>query len=101
MHGDHRDPVADERLRKDLPVVTTQEAVDVLKGKSFTSLYPPEKWEQAVASRGDRWLRVASLPGKHGSPFLDVALPSVMGSMLEWGRGRARSAPACTYRATS
>jgi L-ascorbate metabolism protein UlaG (beta-lactamase superfamily) len=87
MHGDHWDQVADRRLRKDLPVVTTQEAVDNLRGKGFTSLYALDKWEQARANKGDRWLRVTSLPGKHGPPIVDMALPPVMGSMLEWGKG--------------
>lgn len=93
MHGDHWDQVADERLRKDLPVFTTQEAVDVLRGKGFTSLYALGRWDRAVAMKGDRWLRITSLPGKHGPPILDVALPTVMGSMLEWGRGAEPISP--------
>jgi L-ascorbate metabolism protein UlaG (beta-lactamase superfamily) len=87
MHGDHWDQVADQKLRRDLPVLTTQEAVDNLRSKGFTRLYALDKWDQARVNKADRWLRVTSLPGKHGPLIVDMALPSVMGSMLGWGKG--------------
>ncbi|HYE14653.1 MAG TPA: hypothetical protein VD968_09460, partial [Pyrinomonadaceae bacterium] len=36
-HGDHFDRVAEEKLQKDLPIVTTEHAATELKGKGFTA----------------------------------------------------------------
>ena len=35
--GDHFDRVAEERLRKDLPIITTEHAASELKDKGFTA----------------------------------------------------------------
>ncbi|WP_048198175.1 MBL fold metallo-hydrolase [Methanocella arvoryzae] len=93
MHGDHWDDVATEKLRKDIPVVTTPEAASVLKDKGFTNTRPLDTWDQITVNKGGVWARITSLPGKHGPPVLDIALPEVMGSMLEWGKGNAVSGP--------
>src|ERR671933_3093843 len=36
-HGDHFDQVAEERLRKDLPIITTEHAASELGDKGFTA----------------------------------------------------------------
>lgn len=85
-HGDHWDAVASEKLPKDLPVVTTMEAADTITGEGFQRTYGLNTWQSFLAQRDSEWLRVTSLPGRHGPPVVDFALPEVMGSLLEWGR---------------
>ncbi|HET8700239.1 MAG TPA: MBL fold metallo-hydrolase, partial [Nitrococcus sp.] len=38
-HGDHFDRVAEEKLRKDLPIITNGYAASKLKGKGFTAAH--------------------------------------------------------------
>ncbi|WP_336345386.1 MBL fold metallo-hydrolase [Halalkalicoccus ordinarius] len=84
MHGDHFDRIAEEKLDKDLPIVTTQHAADDLAGKGFRETYPLDTWEAARVRKGDVRLDVTSMPGRHGPPGVSKALPPVMGSMLEF-----------------
>ena len=78
---------AAEKLPKDVPVVTTEQAVKELSEQGFTNLHPLNTWENVVARRDDDWVRISALPGKHGPPLVDIALPDVNGHMLEWGQG--------------
>lgn len=87
MHGDHWDHHAAEKLPKDLPIVTTEQAVKELNEQGFTNVYPLKTWESIVARRDDQWLRITAMPGKHGPPLVAMALPDVNGNMLEWGDG--------------
>ncbi|RJP81746.1 MAG: MBL fold metallo-hydrolase [Candidatus Zixiibacteriota bacterium] len=89
-HGDHWDQVASDKLDKNLPIFSTAHAVRALKLKGFRRLYPLNTWERAVLRRGPERLSLTAMPGKHGPGFLDVALPPVMGSLLEWGEGADR-----------
>jgi L-ascorbate metabolism protein UlaG (beta-lactamase superfamily) len=43
-HGDHFDQVAEERLDRSLPIVTTP-AANTLSGKGFENARPLETWE--------------------------------------------------------
>mgnify|MGYP005850816641 FL=1 len=90
MHGDHWDHIATEKLRKDLPIITTGGAVGYLKKKGFTRLYSLNTWDEIKINKGDRWLKITSMPGKHAPGILSIALPQVMGSMLEWGTGESK-----------
>src|SRR5215216_1159527 len=36
-HGDHFDQLVEERLQKDLPIITTEHAATALKAKNFTA----------------------------------------------------------------
>jgi L-ascorbate metabolism protein UlaG (beta-lactamase superfamily) len=84
MHGDHFDRVAAERLPKNLPIVTTPQAARDLGGKGFRRLHPLETWDTLDIHRGPVRLRITSMPGKHGPGLLNLLLPSVMGSLLEF-----------------
>jgi L-ascorbate metabolism protein UlaG (beta-lactamase superfamily) len=86
LHGDHWDRVAEEKLSKTLPIITTQHAAKALAGRGFSGAKGLDTWDEVRLVRGDRWLKITSLPGKHGRGLMNVLLPSVMGSMLEWGR---------------
>jgi L-ascorbate metabolism protein UlaG (beta-lactamase superfamily) len=84
-HGDHFDHVVEERLRKDVPIITTEHAAGELREKGFTAAVALDTWEAAVVEKGGARVRLTSMPGRHGPPVVDFALPPVMGSMLEFG----------------
>ena len=83
-HGDHFDQIVEEKLQKDLPIVTTAQAVGELEARGFTGGIAMETWDTVTFKNGQATLRITSMPGKHGPPIVDVALPDVMGSMLDF-----------------
>jgi L-ascorbate metabolism protein UlaG (beta-lactamase superfamily) len=83
-HGDHFDRVAEEKLPRDLPIITTEHAVENLKEKNFTRATALETWDTVTIKKGERIVRLTSLPGQHGPGIVDFALPPVMGSMLDF-----------------
>ena len=83
-HGDHFDRIAEEKLRKDLPIITTEHAADELKDKGFTAAVPLDTWDSVVVEKGNSRVRISSMPGQHGPGIVDFALPPVMGSMLDF-----------------
>jgi L-ascorbate metabolism protein UlaG (beta-lactamase superfamily) len=84
MHEDHFDRVAEDKLSKILPIVTTHQAASVLKKKRFGARYPLKTWETLTVVKGDAQLLITSMPGKHAPGPLVRLLPPVMGSMLEF-----------------
>ena len=91
-HGDHFDRVAEERLRKDVPIVTTEHAAGELKDKGFTAPVALDTWDSVTVEKGLARVRVTSMPGRHGPPVVEKFLPPVMGSMLEFESGAGRTA---------
>jgi len=85
LHGDHWDHIATERLPKALPVITTAHGATGLRRRGFSNAQALETWDQITIAKGDGWLRITALPGKHGPGLLNALLPPVMGSLLEWG----------------
>lgn len=83
-HGDHFDQLVEERLRKDLPIVTTGHAAENLSEKGFTNLIPLETWDFASFRHPSASLKITSMPGRHGPPIVNIALPDVMGSILDF-----------------
>jgi L-ascorbate metabolism protein UlaG (beta-lactamase superfamily) len=83
-HGDHFDHVVEERLQKDLPIITTEHAATELKEKGFTEARALDTWDSVTVEKGTARVRVTSMPGKHGPSITDLLLPPVMGSMLEF-----------------
>jgi L-ascorbate metabolism protein UlaG (beta-lactamase superfamily) len=88
-HGDHFDQVVEEKLQKDLPIVTTAHAVEKLEEKGFTKGVALETWETVEFTKGAAKLRVTSMPGQHGPGIVDFALPPVMGSVLDFETGES------------
>jgi len=84
FHGDHFDQVAERELDKNLPIVTTREAADQLREKGFQNLLPLDTWEAVEVPGETGQLRITATPGRHGPPVVDLALPSVMGSILDF-----------------
>jgi L-ascorbate metabolism protein UlaG (beta-lactamase superfamily) len=83
-HGDHFDQIVEEKLNKDLPIVTTNHAVGELKARNFRGGIGLNTWETAEFIKNGARLRVTSMPGKHGPGIVDFALPEVMGSILDF-----------------
>lgn len=85
LHGDHFDRVAEARLNKATPIVSTRHATSYLEKVGFTKTRTLETWEPLAVEKGEARLRVTALPGTHGPGPLGAVLPPVMGSMLEFG----------------
>ncbi|QSX00109.1 MBL fold metallo-hydrolase [Haloterrigena alkaliphila] len=83
-HGDHFDRVAEAKLDKDLPIVTTPHAASELADKGFRETRPLETWDECRIRKGEAELTITAMPGRHGPPVLSKGLPPVMGSMLEF-----------------
>src|ERR1051325_10507831 len=81
-HGDHFDHLVEERLQKDLPIITTEHAATELMGKGFTRTIALDTWDALTVKKKDATVRLTSMPGKHGPAIADLLLPPVMGSML-------------------
>ena len=84
LHEDHFDRLVEERLDKDLPIVTTPQATIGLRAKGFRALHAIGTWETFTAVKGAARLDITAMPGRHGPGPLTALLPSVMGSMLEF-----------------
>jgi L-ascorbate metabolism protein UlaG (beta-lactamase superfamily) len=76
--------VVEQKLDKDLPIVTTHHATTKLKKKGFKSPYAINTWETQRVVKGDAQLQISATPGIHGPSILQAALPPVMGSILEF-----------------
>ncbi|MDS0293960.1 MBL fold metallo-hydrolase [Halogeometricum luteum] len=83
-HGDHFDHVVEEKLDKNLPIVTTEHAAEELEEKGFRETYAMDTWEEVTVRKGEVELDITSTPGRHGPPVVEKALPPVMGSVLEF-----------------
>ncbi len=83
-HGDHFDRVAEERLDRAVPILTTPDAADTLSGLGFHHADAIETWSSREFERDGTRLRVTAMPGQHAPGPLTVALPQVMGSLLEF-----------------
>ena len=85
LHGDHFDRVAEAKLDKTLPIITTPHAARYLEGRGFRPLEGLRTWESMTVRKGDARLRVTAMPGTHAPGPMRKVLPPVMGSMLEFG----------------
>ncbi len=93
LHGDHFDRVAEARLNRTMPIVTTGHAAQYLEGKGFRPPVALDTWEDVTLRKGERaWARVTAMPGTHAPGPLRRVLPPVMGSMLEFGEAGEESA---------
>lgn len=84
FHGDHFDQVAERELDKGLPIITPPQAAEQLRQRGFTNLHPLDTWQTITIRKGDERMAITAAPGKHGPALIDLALPDVMGSLLEF-----------------
>ncbi|MDZ5455503.1 MBL fold metallo-hydrolase [Azohydromonas lata] len=82
-HGDHFDEVAERRLDKLLPVISTPHAVRQLAERGFRSLHGLATWQAIELEKGAARLRITAMPARHGPPVVHAALPQTMGSLVE------------------
>lgn len=94
MHEDHFDKLVQEKLAKDTPIVTTKEAAASLGKLGFNRTVGLGKWDALEVEKGESRLRITAAPGRHGKAGMQALLPSVMGSVLDFGPGKG----APTYR---
>ena len=87
LHGDHFDRVAERKLNKATPIVSTRHATSYLNKVGFTKTRALRTWQPLEVEKGRARLRVTAMPGTHGPGPLGAVLPPVMGSMLEFGDG--------------
>ncbi|MFL5307738.1 MAG: MBL fold metallo-hydrolase [Polyangia bacterium] len=84
LHGDHFDQIAEKRLDHALPIITTPEAARALRGKGFRAARGLQTWQRLVVTKGSARLTITSMPGQHAPSLMQLLLPSVMGTMLDW-----------------
>jgi L-ascorbate metabolism protein UlaG (beta-lactamase superfamily) len=85
MHEDHFDKLVQEKLARDTPIVSTPEAAEALKQLGFTRTFGLSKWSKLEVEKGDARLRITAAPGRHGKLGMQALLPTVMGSVLDFG----------------
>jgi L-ascorbate metabolism protein UlaG (beta-lactamase superfamily) len=85
MHEDHFDKLVQAKLSKETPIVTTKEAAAALEKLGFRRTIGLGKWDQLEVEKGESRLRLTAVPGRHGKAGMQVLLPSVMGSVLDFG----------------
>ena len=86
FHGDHFDQVAERDLDKSLLIVTTPEAAKELNERGFHNTRELVTWETLTIDKGESRLRISAMPAKHAPGLVDLAMPEVMGSILEFSR---------------
>src|ERR1700736_4670166 len=66
-HGDHFDDVAAKELDKNLPIVSTADAVAKLSALGFDQGHALDTWESLEVHKGDATLSITAMPGKHAT----------------------------------
>lgn len=90
LHADHFDQLVEEKMRKDVPIVSTPHACERLVDKGFTALHALETWQEIEVRKGDERVTITAMPAKHTvATFEKVnellgALPPVMGSIVKF-----------------
>ena len=91
LHGDHFDRVAERRLNKVTPIISTPHATSYLEKVGFTRTHALKTWEPIDLTKGKANLHLTAMPGTHGPGPLGAVLPPVMGSMLEFRSARGET----------
>ncbi|MDB5842441.1 MAG: fold metallo-hydrolase [Herminiimonas sp.] len=84
LHGDHFDQLVQQKLDRNVPILTTPDGARELEKMGFKATYPLGTWESLTVTRGKASVRITSMPGRHGPPVAAALLPEVMGSMLDF-----------------
>ena len=85
LHGDHFDRLAERKLNKATPIISTSHATSYLGKVGFTRTHALKIWETIELLKGGATLRLTAMPATHGPGPLGAVLPPVMGSMLDFG----------------
>jgi L-ascorbate metabolism protein UlaG (beta-lactamase superfamily) len=87
LHEDHFDLLVQQKLRHDIPIVTTPEASERLGQLGFRQRYALGRWDSLTVRKGDASVRITAMPARHGPRGVTAMLPTGMGSMLDFGNG--------------
>ena len=93
LHEDHFDRVAERKLDRNLKIATTRQAATILRARGFRQARGFRTWESQTLVKDDRILRVTSMPGLHAPLPLQLMLPTVMGTLLEFETAGGASLP--------
>src|SRR5215204_2254223 len=85
LHGDHFDRVAERKLNKATPIISTSHATSYLEKVGFTRTHALKTWEKIEVRKGGATLNLTAMPGTHGPGPIGTILPPVMGSRLDFG----------------
>ncbi|HEY0449631.1 MBL fold metallo-hydrolase [Actinophytocola sp.] len=96
LHGDHFDRVARRELDRAVPIVTTEQAADKLRQGGFRAPVGLSTWATETFADGEATLTVTAVPARHTAGPLNLLLPRVMGSVLEY-RPSANVTPLRVY----
>jgi L-ascorbate metabolism protein UlaG (beta-lactamase superfamily) len=87
-HGDHFDGVAARDLDKQVPVISTADAVGKLRPLGFANGYPLDTWDSHLVEKGDARLTITAMPALHASDSATAALlMPVNGHLLDFAHG--------------
>ncbi|SDE71853.1 L-ascorbate metabolism protein UlaG, beta-lactamase superfamily [Massilia sp. PDC64] len=89
LHEDHFDKLVQEKLDKNIPIITTKSAAKKLKDMGFQRTFGLSTWDRIDIEKGEARLRITAAPGRHGKAGMQALLPSVMGSVLDFGPNTA------------
>jgi L-ascorbate metabolism protein UlaG (beta-lactamase superfamily) len=90
-HGDHFDDTTTRDLDKDLPIISTADAVGRLQPLGFRQCYSLDTWESHLAEKGESRLTISAMPAKHvADEAIAALLMPVNGHILDFGRGDER-----------
>src|SRR5215211_3862399 len=65
LHDDHFDRVAERRLPRETPLISTEHAAGALRGKGFERTHALQVWQSTEIAKDGAHLRVTAMPGKH------------------------------------
>ena len=91
-HTDHFDRIAEARLDRSVPILTTPQAAAELQARGFREARGLETWETEHLRGADAEVRITAMPGRHAPGALSIALPDVMGSLVQFGSAAPRAA---------
>jgi L-ascorbate metabolism protein UlaG (beta-lactamase superfamily) len=90
MHEDHFDKLVQQRLDRNVPIVTTESAAKALRTLGFRQVFGLDTWQTLEMGKGGTVLVATAMPGRHGPLPVAALLPPVMGAMLDFrGNGGA------------
>jgi L-ascorbate metabolism protein UlaG (beta-lactamase superfamily) len=84
LHADHFDRVAEDRLDKGVPLITTPHAASALARKGFRMTRGLPTWSTHTLRKDDALFRVTATPARHGPGVVAKLLPPTMGSIWEF-----------------
>lgn len=86
-HGDHFDDVAAQQLDKNLPIISTADAVGQLNALGFERGHSLDTWESLEVHKGEATLKITAMPAKHATDdAVNALLMPVNGHLLDFHR---------------